>query len=400
MTALNGSDERTLESILARLGSVGGYEGFRAQVQAARCCRRPVRLVGGITACDGSIVFDSRELPDGVLLKACGTRRETLCPPCASIYRGDAFAVVAAGLRGGKGVPEEIAEHPAVLLTLTAPSFGAVHRMRHDGSCHPGGRRCPHGVALVCGKRHEKGDATIGTPLCAACYDYDGAVLFNAGVSELWRRTTIYALRALGQLADMSVRQAAQRLRLSYVKVVEFQRRGSVHLHALVRVDKKGEELGPAPDGIDASMLAGALQIAARKVSAPIAGRETTEGRLRWGHEIDTAVVGDVARGRNRAASYLAKYATKGSDNAGVLDHRLRGGVPDDVRLPEHLRRLVETSVEPEPASGAREAPASSVGAYLRIQRPLHDQIAALFDDLWCASCRAPALAKRIAREG
>ncbi len=83
--------------------------------------------------------FDTRSLPDGVLLKACGTRRETLCPPCASLYRGDAFALVAAGLRGGKEVPETVAEHPAVLLTLTAPSFGAVHRQRPDGTCHPTG---------------------------------------------------------------------------------------------------------------------------------------------------------------------------------------------------------------------------------------------------------------------
>jgi hypothetical protein len=342
--ASSGSDDRTVESILGRLGSVGGYEGFRAQVLAARCCRRPVRLAGGITNSDGSIVFDSRQLPDGVLLKACGTRRETLCPPCASIYRGDAFAVVAAGLRGGKGVPEEIAEHPAVLLTLTAPSFGAVHRRREDGGCHRGGKRCPHGVALVCGKHHPVGDTAIGAPLCEACYDYEGAVLFNAGVSELWRRTTIYALRALGQLAEMSVRQTAKRLRLSYVKVVEFQRRGSVHLHALVRVDQRGGELGPAADGIDASMLTGALQIAARKVSAPIAGGERTESRVCWGQQIDTTVITDVARGRNRAAAYLAKYATKGSDNAGVLDHRLRGGVLNDARLPAHLRSLVETA--------------------------------------------------------
>jgi hypothetical protein len=44
-------------------------------------------------------------------------------------------------------------------------------------------------------------------------------------------------LRALGNLAGMSVRAVAKEVRLSYVKVVEFQRRGSVHLHALVRLD-------------------------------------------------------------------------------------------------------------------------------------------------------------------
>jgi len=30
----------------------------------------------------------------------------------------------------------------------------------------------------------------IGQALCPDCYDYQGAVLFNAGLSELWRRTT------------------------------------------------------------------------------------------------------------------------------------------------------------------------------------------------------------------
>ena len=269
------------------------------------------------------IRFDTRHLPDGVLLKACGSRRETVCPPCASLYRGDAFALVAAGLRGGKGIPESIGEHPAVLLTLTAPSFGAVHRMRPDGTCHPWGTRCPHGRALVCSRRHGSSDEALGQALCPDCYDYEGAVLFNAGVSELWRRTTIYALRALGSLLGLSARQAARQLRLSYVKVVEFQRRGSVHLHALVRADIRSDEHGDAPEGIDADAVASALQIAARKVSAPLPGAEG-DRRMAWGIQIDTAMVSDAENGRRRAAAYLAKYATKGSDEHGVLDHRLR----------------------------------------------------------------------------
>jgi hypothetical protein len=289
------------------------------------------------------IRFDTRHLPDGVLLKACGSRRETACPPCASLYRGDAFALVAAGLRGGKGIPESIGEHPAVLLTLTAPSFGAVHRMRPDGTCHPWGTRCPHDRALVCSRRHSSGDEALGQALCPDCYDYEGAVLFNAGVSELWRRTTIYALRALGSLLGLSARQAARQLRLSYVKVVEFQRRGSVHLHALVRADIRSDEHGGAPEGIDPDAVASALQIAARKVSAPLPGAER-DRRMAWGIQIDTAVVSDAENGRRRAAAYLAKYANKGSDEHGVLDHRLRTGVCRDERLPDHLRALVETA--------------------------------------------------------
>ena len=338
---------RVTDGILARINGPGGLEEFTTQVRAVRGCRRPVRLSGRVMGIgDGGlpeIRFDSRHLPDGVLLKACGSRRETLCPPCASLYRGDAFALVASGLRGGKGIPESIGEHPAVLLTLTAPSFGAVHRMRPDGSCHPWGTRCPHGRALVCSRRHDSSDESLGQALCPHCYDYEGAVLFNAGVSELWRRTTIYALRALGSLLGLSARQAARQLRLSYVKVVEFQRRGSVHLHALVRADIRSDEHGGVPEGIDADAVASALQIAARKVSAPLPGAEG-DRRMAWGIQIDTAVVSDAENGRRRAAAYLAKYATKGSDQHGVLDHRLRTGVCRDERLPDHLRTLVETA--------------------------------------------------------
>lgn len=345
---MTDDDRRVVEGIIARIHSPGGSEAFESQIRAVRGCRRPVRLSGRITASssdgDHQVRFNTRSLPDGVLLKACGTRRETLCPPCASLYRGDAFALVAAGLRGGKEVPETVAEHPAVLLTLTAPSFGAVHRQRPDGTCHPTGHRCPHGMALVCGRRHDENDDLVGQALCPECYDYEGAVLFNAGVSELWRRTTIYALRALGSLLGMSARESARRLRLSYVKVVEFQRRGSVHLHALVRVDLRDDEVGRPPDGIDADMVATALQIAARKVSAPRPGGGGE--RMAWGLQVDATVVAEAENGRRRAAAYVAKYATKGSDDHGVLDHRLRSGVPRDERLPDHLRMLVETAWE------------------------------------------------------
>ncbi len=187
------------------------------------------------------------------------------------------------------------------------------------------GTRCPHGRALVCSRRHGNSDEALGQALCPDCYDYEGAVLFNAGVSELWRRTTIYALRALGSLLDLSAREAARQLRLSYVKVAEFQRRGSVHLHALVRADVRTDEHGDAPAGIDADMVASALQIAARKVSAPLPGADG-DRRMAWGDQIDAAVVTDAENGRRRAAAYLAKYATKGSDEHGVLDHRLRTG--------------------------------------------------------------------------
>ena len=57
----------------------------------------------------------------------CGNRRARVCRPCSTIYKYDAYHLVASGLRGGKGVPATVASTPRLFVTLTAPSFGPVH---------------------------------------------------------------------------------------------------------------------------------------------------------------------------------------------------------------------------------------------------------------------------------
>jgi hypothetical protein len=82
-----------------------------------------------------------------VLLKACGTRRESRCPSWAATYRTDAYQLLAAGPKGGKGVPGSISEHPRLFVTFTAPSFGKVHSRRARGppgaALPPPPPRCP-----------------------------------------------------------------------------------------------------------------------------------------------------------------------------------------------------------------------------------------------------------------
>jgi hypothetical protein len=76
-----------------------------------------------------------------VLLKACGTRRESRCPSCAATYRADAYQLLAARLKGGKGVPEGVAWHPRLFVTLTAPpSGGSTAARRRGGWCCPATR--------------------------------------------------------------------------------------------------------------------------------------------------------------------------------------------------------------------------------------------------------------------
>ena len=81
-------------------------------------CEHPVRLRA--TGSGSPSVGE----PDGVLLLACKSRRETRCEPCAATYRGDARQIVRAGLKGGKGMPVSVASHPAVFVTLTLPRSG------------------------------------------------------------------------------------------------------------------------------------------------------------------------------------------------------------------------------------------------------------------------------------
>jgi hypothetical protein len=177
-------------------------------------------------------VYDSEREPDGVLLKACGTRRESRCPSCAATYRADAYQLLAAGLTGGKGIPETVAGHPRLLVTFTAPSFGKVHGQRAQGRlvlpCYPHrqGARCPHGVRDGCWHRHAEDDPRLGEPLCLSCYDAQAQVLWNALAPELWRRTTIALQRALGRLVGFQEGELRRLVRISYAKVAEFQRRG------------------------------------------------------------------------------------------------------------------------------------------------------------------------------
>ena len=99
----------------------GQFEAFQRQGEQCGWCRHPIRIRGSVIDHAGEsprLAFSTAGLPDGVTLKGCGSRRETRCPACATIYRGDARHLVRAGLMGGKGIPESVVEHPVIFLTL------------------------------------------------------------------------------------------------------------------------------------------------------------------------------------------------------------------------------------------------------------------------------------------
>src|SRR4051812_5274585 len=265
-----------LEQVLARAAEAGQWARFERQLRSAGYCRRPVRLRGRTDAMDretGELrtVFSSEREPDGTLLTCCGNRREAVCPSCAEVYRADAFQLVSAGLRGGKGVPDSVSGHPVVFATLTAPSFGPVHSRRlaptgEPRRCRP--RRdapvCRHGVAMGCGEFHEDDDPRLGEPLCPECFDYEHAVLWNALAPELWRLTRNQIPRELARLTSATKKGLLERVRVSYVKVAEYQARGALPFHAVIRLDagqpkETAELVEPPPAEFTAEVLGEAI---------------------------------------------------------------------------------------------------------------------------------------------
>ena len=77
-----------LAEVVDRAGH--GYQRWAELVAQAGYCHHPIRLAGRVEQADrttGEVrqVYDSQREPDGVLLKACGTRRDNLSIVCGRI---------------------------------------------------------------------------------------------------------------------------------------------------------------------------------------------------------------------------------------------------------------------------------------------------------------------------
>jgi hypothetical protein len=332
-----------LAEVIDRARDPDRYERWLELVKHAGYCRRPVRLRGGVSEADLSTGelrsrYTTAAEPDGVLLKACGNRRAAACPSCSAAYKGDAWQLVAAGLRGGKGVPESVATHPMVFATFTAPGFGPVHTLPDPsnprGVCRRRGadERCAHGRPAGCWQRHTEDDPRLGDPICPECFDYAGAVIWNALAPELWRRTTIYIRRALARITGISQKRLAHQVRLSYTKVAEYQRRGVLHFHAVIRLDGANDFSTP-PNQFTADRLEEAIRTAAADVAVP---HPLGRAPIRWGEQLHMSrIEPDGETTPEAAAAYLAKYATKSAEDLGL----------DSPATPrEHIARLREAA--------------------------------------------------------
>jgi hypothetical protein len=274
---------------------------LQPDVSSARECSRPVRLKSpGVDRNTGELVAG----PSAIYMP-CGTRRASRCPACAKVYNGDAFQLLRLGLlqRHTNGALP-------LFVTLTAPGakvFGTNHHFR----ARSGSRHCP------CGTAHADGDDLLGAPIKPAAFRYDRAVAWNAAAPELWRRFTV------------NLRRAFPDHDIEYARVIEFQRRGLVHVHAVVRIQVR--EDGPSRPLPHLTTAQARIRKAAADVSVTTDGLDVP---ATWGSKTDVrpivtkqprrrpgeSVKHYEARCRRStdgqgAASYVAKYATKSPED-------------------------------------------------------------------------------------
>lgn len=229
-----------------------------------------------------------------------------------------------------------------MFATFTAPSFGPVHN-------RPSGR-----AACRCGTSHAPDDPALGTPLNPDRYDYRAAVLWNAHAGALWRRFSIHLRREIAKRAGLTQRTFRQHARVSFAKVAEYQRRGAVHFHAVIRLDGPEGGTTSPPSWATAELLTDAIQAAAHtaRVTGPVLDGQ--EHAFVFGRQLDTRVIrsadfdGGTALTDQAVAGYIAKYATKGAETAtGTLDHRIRLLAEiAHTDITDHARRLIRTCWE------------------------------------------------------
>jgi hypothetical protein len=331
---------RAADQVTRMLGS-DALDPFSEALSRVGNCAHPVRLVGRSETVDtttGEVVstYSSEDEPCGVTYVRCGNRRASVCPSCSRQYAADMFHLFRAGVTGGKTVPETVAENPLVFTTMTAPSFGIVHGRRdHGRRCHPtsrGSSTCPHGRSRTCHASHADDDESLGQPLCRDCYDYASHVIWQYRASDLWRRFTITLRRLVAKSLSVPATRLDEVSTVQYAKVAEYQRRGAVHFHALIRLDgpKTLEGFAPAPVRIDADQLAALIRQAARSVRLTVPGVDADDPArvLAFGRQLDARAVrtsrrtDDPARtlSPEQVAGYLAKYATKSADDTSATE--------------------------------------------------------------------------------
>jgi hypothetical protein len=177
----------------------------------------------------------------------------------------------------------------------------------------------------------------LGQAVCSDCYDYESQVAWQWWAPELWKRFTIALRRSVAKSLGVPAARLPDVATVQYAKVAEFQRRGVIHFHALIRLDgpKTAGGFARAPATSDVDTLGRLVATAAARTRLPVSGVDDSDPTrvLAFGRQVDVRSVTarpddpECALSPAQVAGYLAKYATKAADDLDVTagdNHHLR----------------------------------------------------------------------------
>lgn len=204
----------------------------------------------------------------------CGSGDFAVCNHCASIRSLDKKRLIGSGCNASSldGISfEDLRPYRFFFVTFTAPSFGKIRD---------------------------------GVPVDASRYEYRRQVEWNQISPALFHATMISLERRLPGSEWCFVR--------------EWQKRGAIHFHGIVRV----------PKWVDA-------REAWREIKAL---RVVESSGISWGRQMDVQSVNDEATSRVRYMSKIVSYTAKHQGNRGMLSPEVAAFY---ARLDKHARNLV-----------------------------------------------------------
>ena len=400
----------TRAEVAARLSrpDLGRWLG---QVQQVRHCAHPVRLVGASDTIDPATGEVARLLHLGGRAgrrDLCALREPAGVGVPVLLARVQGRRVACAdGRRRRRDEGRPRRRSPRIRwCSPPSPRRRSGRSMRRRSPAGPAARRClprsgdrrqlcPHGrPALVHGRPRPRRRRWPGSRCAPDCYDYAGHLVWQWWAPELWRRFTITLRRRLAPHLGLSETAARRLVRVQFAKVAEFQRRGVIHFHALIRLDgathRRRRSTRRRPSSVD-SEHAGRARPRRRRgrvgYAAPPIDRDDQPRRLRFGAQLDARpVTGTADRDEPRRASCTRRRSPPTS--------RSTPPKPPPTSRPTKRRRTGTCAGSGPPLGqlAARAAIAGlhrrehpyrrlgSVGRHARLPRPLRHQVPPLLD--------------------
>ncbi len=172
-------------------------------------------------------------------------------------------------------------------------------------------------------------------------------MLWQAYAGALWHRFALELRRELARRVGLTRTAFAGAARLSYAKVAEYQRRGLVHFHAVIRLDGPDGPATPPPRWATAALLVESVRASAGLVRLRAVGAGVVGPRvLHFGTQLDVRPIDGFGPGEKltpaAVAGYVAKYATKGAESAGAVDRRVRHAAElAELPVRDHTLRMI-----------------------------------------------------------